>query len=309
MSFSRRLRQAFRARIGLKRGAVSVLAAVAMTAAVIGTEMVAAGPAQAVDNNVSYSDQGGDPGGVGVMTAPKVYLIFWGSQWGTQGTNADGDMTLSGDPSGAAPLLQDFFKGLGTDNEQWSGVMSQYCQGVPARIEFCSDANTQHVGYPTGGVLAGVWEDVGNPVAAGDRKFDYAEEAVAAAGHFGNSSFHYNKNDVYMVIPPPGADPALGSNVCATHSWNGGGDLLTQLGGHLVDSPYGPVTFAELAYYTDGSPLWANCGQNAGINGAVDAFTAMASHEYAETITDPFVPFALPIQGGWWGTGTLQEGR
>jgi serine protease len=149
MSVSRRLWYALRTRIRLLRRAVPLLAAVAMTAAVIGTEVAAAGPAQAVDNNVSYSDQGSDPGGVGVMTAPKVYLVFWGNQWGTQGTNANGDLTLSGDPSGAAPLLQDFFKGLGTDNEQWSGIMSQYCQGVPSGTEFCSDANTQHVGYPT----------------------------------------------------------------------------------------------------------------------------------------------------------------
>ena len=52
----------------------------------------------------------------------KVYIVFWGSQWGTQGTNAQGDVTLSNDPHGAAPYLQNLFKGLGTGNELWSGV-------------------------------------------------------------------------------------------------------------------------------------------------------------------------------------------
>lgn len=88
---------------------------------------------------------------------PKVYLIFTGSQWGAQSTDINGDVTLSGDPLGAAPYLQEFFKGLGTDNDQWSGILTQYCQGVSRGTEFCSDNNTQHIGYPNGGnALAGV---------------------------------------------------------------------------------------------------------------------------------------------------------
>ena len=30
--------------------------------------------------------------------APRVYVIFWGSQWGTVSTNGQGYMTLAGDP-------------------------------------------------------------------------------------------------------------------------------------------------------------------------------------------------------------------
>src|SRR5581483_4254359 len=38
---------------------------------------------------------GGGISGVGVTTgAPRVYLVFWGSQWGTQGTNSAGNVTL-----------------------------------------------------------------------------------------------------------------------------------------------------------------------------------------------------------------------
>src|SRR5690242_5297280 len=58
---------------------------------------------------------GGGNSGVGVVTAaPKVYLVFMGSQWGTAATDANGNTTLSGDPSATAPRLQAFFKGLGT---------------------------------------------------------------------------------------------------------------------------------------------------------------------------------------------------
>ena len=64
---------------------------------------------------------------------PKVYLVFWGSQWGTQGSNSAGNVTLSGDPKGMAPYVESFIKGIGTNSETWSGVMTQYCEGVATR--------------------------------------------------------------------------------------------------------------------------------------------------------------------------------
>ena len=52
-------------------------------------------------NDLNY---GGAIDGIGVTTGPqKVYLVFYGSQWGTQGTNSSGYTTLSGDPSGRLP--------------------------------------------------------------------------------------------------------------------------------------------------------------------------------------------------------------
>jgi len=113
--------------------------------------------AAASPNDLNY---GGGIDGIGVTTGQeKVYLVFYGSQWGTQSTNANGDVTLSGDPSGEAPYLQELFKGLGTNGELWSGVMTQYCDGVAVGAQSCPASNTQHVAYPSGGVLAGVWVD------------------------------------------------------------------------------------------------------------------------------------------------------
>ena len=84
--------------------------------------------AAASANNLSYQ---GSNTGAGVETgAEKVYLVFWGSQWGTQGANGSGYATFSGDSAGVAPDLQAFFTGLGTGGETWSGVMTQYCNGV-----------------------------------------------------------------------------------------------------------------------------------------------------------------------------------
>ena len=81
-----------------------------------------AAAAAASPNDLNY---GGGIDGIGVTTGQeKVYLVFYGAQWGTQSTNAGGDVTLSGDPSGEAPYLQEMFKGLGTNGELWSGVMT-----------------------------------------------------------------------------------------------------------------------------------------------------------------------------------------
>ena len=68
-----------------------------------------AGPSAA--NDLNY---GGGIDGIGVTTGhEKVYLVFYGSQWGTQGTDANGNVTLSGDPSGEAPYLQAVLEGPG----------------------------------------------------------------------------------------------------------------------------------------------------------------------------------------------------
>jgi len=64
--------------------------------------------------NSSALSFGGDVDGIGVTDGPeKVYIVFWGSQWGSQGTNSQGNITLSNDSNGAAPYLQQLFKGLG----------------------------------------------------------------------------------------------------------------------------------------------------------------------------------------------------
>ena len=55
-------------------------------------------------------------GGGSVLTAsPKVYLVFWGSQWGNQSTGTGGYQVYSDDPDGLAPNLQAFFDGLGNE--------------------------------------------------------------------------------------------------------------------------------------------------------------------------------------------------
>ena len=193
-------------------------------------------------NNLRY---GGGTGGVGVTTsAPKVYLVLWGSQWGTQGTDAKGYASFSGDPQGTAPVLQGFFKGLGTGGESWSGVMTQYCQGVASGTTTCPSGSA-HVGYPTGGALAGVWADPSAAAPAQATGNQIGAEAVKAAGHFGNTSASSNRNVQYVVLSPTGTHPdgfnTPTAQFCAWHDYTGD----TSLSGGAPASPYGPLAFTN----------------------------------------------------------------
>ena len=237
---------------------------------------------------VSQLRYGGAVDGIGVTTGtPKVYLIFWGSQWGTAGSDAAGNLTLTGDPKGVAPVLQKLFKGLGTNNETWSGVMTQYCERVATGATSCPSGTTARVGHPTtAGALAGVWYD--NSIAAPANATDHqiGVEAVTAASHFGNTTAASNRSAQYVVVSPTGTHPGgfntASGGFCAWHDWNGD----TTLNGGAVASTVGDIAFTNLPYVTD---MGASCGMNyvnAGAAGVLDGVTMVEGHEYAETITD-----------------------
>ena len=238
---------------------------------------------------------GGGIDGIGVTTgAPKVYLVFWGSQWGTA-TTTNGTMTLSGDSKGMAPRLQALFKGLGTNSETWSGVMTQFCQGVSTGATTCP-ASAAHVGYPTGGAFAGIWADPSTAAPSQATGHQIGVEAVAAASHFGNTAAALNRNAQYVIVSPSGTHPdgfnTANGNFCAWHDYNGD----TTLSGGAVASSVGDVAFTNLPYITDAG---TSCGQNyvnAGTAGTLDGVTIVEGHEYAETITDQ------NPAGGWTDT-------
>ncbi|MGH8091628.1 MAG: pre-peptidase C-terminal domain-containing protein, partial [Rudaea sp.] len=130
-------------------------------------------------------------GNVGVMTGiTKVYLVFYGSGWGTQSTNANGDATFSGDPSGVAPVTEEMFKGIGTGGELWSADLTQWCQGVSSGVSSCPAGTpaSSFVPYQSGGILAGVWEDTSATTPINATGHQLAQEAIKAAQHFGNTT-------------------------------------------------------------------------------------------------------------------------
>jgi serine protease len=234
---------------------------------------------------------GGDPAsGVGVTTGPeRVYLVFWGSQWGTQGVANGGYTSFSGDPDGMAPKLQAFFKGLGTTGDTWSGVMTQYCEGVPSGTESCPFGADQ-IPYPYGGALAGVWEDVSSSAPPAATAYQIGREAESAAAHFGNTTTASNRDAQYVVVSPTQTDPDSyqESGFCAWHDYTGD-TTLDGGGGAAVPGP--TLAFTNLPYIPDAG---AGCGENfvnQGSAGLLDGVTIVEGHEYAETITDQYPPF------------------
>jgi serine protease len=241
--------------------------------------------------NLTY---GGGISGVGVTTgAPRVYLVFWGTQWGTHGTKVAGGNTYdtySGDSKGMAADLEAFFAGLGSNGETWSGVATQYCQGVAVGTVTCPN-NVPHVGYPTGGAFAGAWEDTSAAAPHQASAAQLATEAENAAGHFGNTTQASNANDEYFIVSPTGTQPdgfnTLFGNFCAWHDYTGDSSIGS------VNQPNGMVAFTNMPYVTDAG---ASCGANfvnAGSAGTLDGVTIVGGHEYTETITDQFPA------GGW----------
>ncbi len=246
-------------------------------------------------NDLSY---GGGIGGVGVVSGPpKVYLVFWGSQWGTQGTNSAGNVTLSGDSNGMAPYVESFIKGIGTNGETWSGVMTQYCQGVTAGSQTCP-SNSSHVGYPSGTAFGGVWVDESAAAPSQATGHQLGQEALAAAAKFGD----YSPNSQYVIVSPSGTHPD-GFNTptgqfCAWHDYTGD----SFLSGGAVSSANGPVAFTNLPYVPD---MGTSCGQNfvnGGTAGALDGVSIVEGHEYAETLTDDYPA------GGWTDSTGYENG-
>ena len=250
-------------------------------------------------NTLTY---GGGIDNIGVTSgAAQVYLVFWGTQWGTQGTDGNGNLTFSSDTAGAAPYLQNLLKGLGTGGELWSGTMTQYCDGPNVSTSATScPSNAVHVVYPHGGTLAGVWYDNSDAEPGLATAHQLAVEAVTAAGHFGNTTPTSNRYAQYVLFSATGTNPDTyqTSGFCAWHDYNGDTSLD---GGGAANSPYGDIAFTNLPYLLD---VGASCGEhfvNSGSAGRLDGFSIVEGHEYAETITDQ------NPAGGWTNPSTGEE--
>jgi serine protease len=207
----------------------------------------------------------GGVGGIGVETAPKVYLVLWGSQWN------------GNDPSGEASLLQNFLGHVG--GSKWLNSVTQYCQGIPNGSSSCGTSG--HAGNPSG-IYVSTWADGAALAPSHPTQSQLAAEAVKAAGHFGNTSSASNASVQYVIATARGNSASgFGSQYCAWHS--------------STSSSYGNIAYTNLPYITDAG---ASCGANFNGLGPNAGITIVEGHELAETVTDQFP------NGGWLdGTG------
>ena len=218
-------------------------------------------------HNLLYN---GGLGGVGVEAAPRVYLVFWGSQWSNN------------DPSGEAAILQNFLGDVG--GSPWLNSVTQYCQGVASGTEFCNGSGTG-AGNPSG-ILVDVWYDTASAAPSRPRQSDLAAEAVRAAGWFGNIQFGTNDSAQYVIATASGNNPqGFGRQYCAWHSYTG--------------SSYGNLAYTNLPYITDAG---ASCGANFNGLGPSAGITIVEGHELGETMTDQFPA------GGWLDSGGAENG-
>ena len=234
---------------------------------------------------------GGGTAGVGVMSGQsRVYLVVYGSQWGTQGTDSAGNLTFSGDTAGAAVAAQKMFKGIGTNGELWSAELTQWCEGIPAHSASCPSTATAFVPYQQN-VFAGIWYDnsVASPASATAAQL--AAEANKAAGHFGNTTSASNRYAYYVILSPKGTNPdnyqSPTDGYCAWHDYTTGSN--------------GAMAYSNQPYNIDAG---TNCGVNfvnAGTAGKLDGYTMTMGHEWHEMVSDQFPSSdsnGFPL-GGW----------
>jgi hypothetical protein len=221
-------------------------------------------------NNLVY--QGGI-GGIGVETAPAVYLVLWGSQWNNN------------DPQGEEPLLASFFGKAG--GSSWLGSVTQYCQGVVSGTVFCNGAGKAaggSVSFPSDG--SAVWYDNTSAAPSSPTQSQLAAEAIRAAQHFGNTAAGSNNTTQYVVATATHNNASgFGTQYCAWHS--------------STSSSYGNLAYTNLPYITDAG---ASCGANYNGLGSKAGITIVEGHEMAETITDQYP------NGGWLDRNGAENG-
>jgi len=214
----------------------------------------------------------GGVGGIGVEASPgpSVYIVYWGSQWNNN------------DPTGEASIQQSFFNGVG--GSSWNNSVTQYCQGVASGTFFCNGAGTPAAN--PAGVLKGIWYDNASAAPNKPRQSQFANEAIRAAAHFGNTAAGSNDTTQYVISTASGSNSTgFGTRFCAYHS--------------STSSAYGNIAYTNFPYITDAG---ASCGANFNGLGPNAGITIVGGHEFAETETDQFP------NGGWLDSGGAENG-
>ena len=212
----------------------------------------------------------GGTGGIGVETAPKIYLVLWGSQWNNN------------DPSGESAILTSFYQSAGGDS--WLNSVTQYCQGVASGTVFCNGAG-QAAGNQTN-IYAGIWYDNASAAPGKPRQSQIAAEAVNAAAHFGNPTAASNASVQYVIATSTGN--------------NSGGFKTSYCACNSTSSSAGNIAYTSLPYLTDaGASCGCNCFNGLGPDAGI---TIVGGHEMAETETDQFP------NGGWLDSSGGENG-
>jgi serine protease len=154
---------------------------------------------------------------------------------------------------------------MGATGDGLSAVQSQY-----------TDSSGHHPAYPTslGHSFAG-WAAYCGTVPASATDAQLAAVAQAYASFLGAANV--NRSTQIIVVSPSGTNPGggFGSSYCAYHN--------------VTTFNSANLSWTNLPYMPDAG---ANCGANfipSGPSPALQGWSIVAGHEYAESATDPFV--------------------
>ena len=257
-----------------------------------------------ITNNLIYHGGNAGPGAIGVIQKPRMYLIYWGTQWQQGFTTADTDGRLYSSKQ-LITYINTMAQGFG--GSAYAGVQTQYCNGVPAGSTSCVGGS----GYVTNpkNQFGEAWIDPSpvpdNIVTLGlaENLVDdpLAQEAVKATGHFG-----YDPNGVYLIMTPPGTSGAGEQAVyCGYHSQTTTVDGL----GNQERLQYAFIPWQNTAVPALGQECGlhaVNATSNSFGNGVFDSWSIVIGHEYSEAVTDPDNFFG--VQDGWNDDQTSENG-
>jgi hypothetical protein len=192
-----------------------------------------------------------------IQIHPHIYLIFWGSNWNTYDT-------------GIKSALERFYTGMGPAGtlSEYSGLLTQYCSYRPGTEEKVCPAQS-------GATISANFTvtSIDHPSNVGDTVIGNELRALTAPG----SAWAGAQNDPeaqFIVLPARGTTyiSSFAPGACGFHSQFG---AATYTWVPDMGDPASPYRYSE-----------TGCGKP-GDTSAAQAETGAASHEYAETVTDP----------------------
>jgi len=218
-------------------------------------------------------------GGV-VQTTPEVVIVYWGSQWGSLGT--DGFPTSDG--AHLASVQKAFFSSVG--DHQWVNSTRQYCAATSCTsAQYAKWAITDLVGNRT-------WLDGDTAAPSRPTQSQLAAEAVKAANYVKNTLGLTPTKYQYIIDTASGNNASgFGTQYCAWH-------ISTSYGS-------GQIAYTNMPYVPDAG---SSCGAGfvktgtANVDSATQGVTIVGGHEWAETITDEFP------NGGWLDSSGAENG-
>lgn len=268
--------------------ALAVAMCVAASAPAMASQALLPGPTAAAESAPGQDPAPGDGRamryqGGRVLLDPRVYVVFWGSEWGSPDTKG----MPSADPLGAAPVVVDFFSRLGGKGDTWSPILTQYCSGTKINDKSCGPGSRK-MPRMTKSPLRGWWVDTSPGPAQSDvdnRMGAWNEVTSRALQHFGAA----HPDDIVVLMLPPGTSSA---NCSAFHA---SADTATNGLRPIIAIPY------PLPACPNSRPPSCVLGQPECLPTTEVAITQAASHEYAEVVTNPFPYNCMNTTGicGW----------